>query len=108
MSTQFLQIIKQLIGNPSTISVKRGCAMLFATLKMFPPSEDLENYLEIYLRKKKLKRILQQLHTIVYLRTKANAPTLKDVKLAIDEYAALSSVDGGTNVGSLHNQSEER
>jgi hypothetical protein len=104
----FLQIIKQLIGNPSTISVKRGCAMLFATLKMFPPSEDLENYLEIYLRKKKLKRILQQLHTIVYLRTKANAPTLKDVKLAIDEYAALSSVDGGTNVGSLHNQSEER
>jgi hypothetical protein len=96
----FLQIVKQLKRNPSTISLKRGHALLFATLKMFPPSEHLENYLEIFLRKQKLNRILQQLHTIVYLRLNANAPTLQDVKHAIDEYAEVLKINGN-NAGSL-------
>ena len=96
----FLQIVKQLKRNPSTISLKRGHALLFASLKMFPPSERLENYLEIFLRKQKLNRILQQLHTIVYLRMNATTPTLQDVKIAIDEYAEVLTVNGD-NAGSL-------
>ena len=74
----FLQIVKQLSKNPSNTSLKRGYAILYATICTFPPSEVLENYLETFLRTRKLTIIVKRMHVIVYLRARDNPPTLRD------------------------------
>jgi hypothetical protein len=43
----FLQLCKQLTGNPSVGSTERGWVLLHVALCSFPPSEELENFLEV-------------------------------------------------------------
>ena len=92
----FLQIVKQLNKNPSNTSLKRGYAILYATICTFPPSEVLENYLETFLRTRKLTRIAKRMHVIVYLRARDNPPTLRDIESTINEF--LVYLDGSLTV----------
>jgi hypothetical protein len=43
----FIQLCKQLTGNPSVVAVERGWVLLHVALCSFPPSEELENFLEV-------------------------------------------------------------
>ena len=43
----FVQLCKQLAGNPSVGSAERGWVLLHCALCSFPPSEELENFLEV-------------------------------------------------------------
>ena len=91
-----MQIVKQLNKNPSNTSLKRGYAILYATICTFPPSEALENYLETFLRTRKLTKIVKRMHVIVYLRARDNPPTLRDIESTINEF--LAYLDGSLTV----------
>eukprot|EP00484_Ammonia_sp_Unknown_P018101 CAMPEP_0197028252 /NCGR_PEP_ID=MMETSP1384-20130603/7978_1 /TAXON_ID=29189 /ORGANISM="Ammonia sp." /LENGTH=1466 /DNA_ID=CAMNT_0042457223 /DNA_START=22 /DNA_END=4422 /DNA_ORIENTATION=+ len=81
----YCQLIKQLTNNPKTQSVNRGWNLLNICLYVFPPSRELENYLEVFIRnqpRERKERSLTALHSILY---SANAgmkktPTLKDMQ----------------------------
>ena len=47
----FIQLMKQLTGNPSTDSERRVWTAMYCALETFPPGSDLENILEIFLSK---------------------------------------------------------
>ena len=78
----YCQLIKQLTNNNKTQSVNRGWNLLNICLYVFPPSRELENYLEVFIRnqpRERKERSLVALQSILY---SANAgmkkpPTLK-------------------------------
>ena len=47
----FIQLMKQLTGNPNTDSKRRVWTAMYCALETFPPNSDLENILEIFLSK---------------------------------------------------------
>jgi len=49
----YCQVMKQLTGNNDPTSCDHGFTMLGVMLSTFPPSDDLENYLEMFLREKR-------------------------------------------------------
>ena len=63
----FLQIIKQLRRNPGEESKFLGYVLLDLCLQSFPPSGELENALEFFLRSEKAVVLVKQLHKIVYV-----------------------------------------
>jgi len=70
----FVQVIKQLNNNPRRNSERRGWFMLKQYLLHFPPSQELENYLELWIRRKSIElrdskyphECLLELHRIVF------------------------------------------
>jgi hypothetical protein len=50
-----LQLIKQLSDNPSEASRRRGWALLRVALQTFGPSEEFENYFELWLRRRAIE-----------------------------------------------------
>ena len=62
----YCQIMKQLINNPSESSKRRGWNLMALALSSFPPSDDLENFLEVFLRENNQFRTVRKLHRIVF------------------------------------------
>ena len=62
----YCQIIKQMIDNPSSASIRRGWNLMALALSSFPPSDELENFLEMFLRKNDQLRSVKKLHKIVF------------------------------------------
>merc|ERR1712087_1035226 len=81
----YCQLIKQLTNNPKTQSVNRGWNLLNICLYVFPPSRELENYLEVFIRnqpRERKERSIVALQSVLY---SVNAgmkkePTLKDMQ----------------------------
>ena len=84
----FLQIMKQLRDNPSSVSLDRGWVLLQLCLQTFPPSEDAENFVEYFLRTRSAKACVRALHRTLF---RGPAPAPLDAS-AIDE--ALSHTGG--------------
>jgi myosin heavy subunit len=85
----FLQIIKQITNNPSGESVEKGWLLLYITLSVFPPSSNLENYLEHFLRtNQRAGSVLKQLHVIVYQGCASTPPKPQDIELWVSQQSA--------------------
>jgi len=69
----YCQLVKQLIDNPGKASVSRGWNLMALCLSTFPPSDEFENFLELFLRTNHQERNVKKLHKIVY-RGARNAP----------------------------------
>jgi len=95
----FLQIMKQLNENPSGDSQQRGWLLFDVALQTFPPSEDFENFLELWLRRKAVELrasgavaapnskngnwalvCLSQMHRIIFKGAAVAAPTLDQLQ----------------------------
>ncbi|CAK9109242.1 High molecular weight form of myosin-1 (High molecular weight form of myosin I) (HMWMI) [Durusdinium trenchii] len=83
-----LQLVKQLNDNPSLKSRQRGWLLLTLVLRTFPPSEALENFFELWLRRKAVelrgknnwaKAALLQMHRIVFRGPADTIPSLDEV-----------------------------
>jgi len=61
-----LQLAKQLSGNPSLASSERGWVLMHAALCTFPPSEELENFLELWLRERGAVPCVWAMHLTLY------------------------------------------
>jgi hypothetical protein len=61
-----LQLAKQLSGNPSIASGERGWVLLYLALATFPPSEDMENHIELFLRDHGALPCVWALHLTLY------------------------------------------
>jgi hypothetical protein len=79
----FMQVCKQINGTPTANALDRAWVMMELALNTFPPSEDLENYLEKFLREKHAQPCVVALHTRLYLGPGASAPTAEDVEEAL-------------------------
>jgi len=105
----FLQLIKQLNGNPSIASMERGWVLLHLALCTFPPSEDLENHVELFLRDRGALPCVWALHLTLYRNGPgiAGAPSAAEVAGALERARAPAlpvlnldgSVDGMTSPG---------
>merc|ERR1712176_773453 len=81
----YCQLIKQLTNNPKTQSLNRGWNLLNICLYVFPPSRELENYLEVFIRnqpRERKERSLVALQSILYSVNAGmkKTPTLKDMQ----------------------------
>jgi len=81
----YCQLIKQLTANEKPQSVSRGWNLLIVCLYVFPPSRELENYLEVFIRnqsEERRDRPLVALHSILYSANAGmrRAPTAKDMQ----------------------------
>lgn len=69
--------MKQLSENPSEESERKGWKLMRACLECFAPSEELENYLELYLRTRGKINCLRSLHGTVFRGSRTSAPTIE-------------------------------
>jgi len=82
----YCQLIKQLTNNPKPQSINRGWNMMTLCLYSFPPTPELENYLEVFIRNQPEERrntCLVALQSIIYTSKEAGIkrqPTLKDMQ----------------------------
>jgi hypothetical protein len=85
-----LQLIKQLNGNPSIASMERGWVLLHLALCTFPPSEDLENQVELFLRDRGALPCVWALHLTLYRNGPgiAGAPSAAEVASALERARA--------------------
>jgi len=84
-----LQLVKQLTGNPSVASVERGWVLLHLALAHFPPSEDLENHVELFLRERGALPIVWAMHLTLYRGgAPAGGPTPVDVQACLERARA--------------------
>ena len=83
-----VQVIKQLSNNPSPVSEARGWVLLELFLSAFPPSEDLENYIESHLRSRGAQRTIRMLHTTLYRGPRSGPPSLGEISAALEEAGA--------------------
>jgi hypothetical protein len=64
----FIQVIKQMTGNPVTQSIIRAWKLFDLLLLNFPPTEDFENFLEAFIRRRSdADSRLKKLHLILYV-----------------------------------------
>ena len=86
----FLQVAKQLSGNPSVASAERGWVLMHLALCAFPPSEELENHLELFLRARGALPCVWALHLTLYRggAGQAGAPSAAEIKAALEEARA--------------------
>lgn len=63
----YLQVVKQLHDNPSIHSIEKTWNILNVCLQAWPPSNNLENYLEMFLRQHQKDEYIAALHTIVFV-----------------------------------------
>ena len=62
----YCQMMKQLSKNPNDASKRRGWNLMALALSSFPPSDELENFLELFLRENNQFRTVRKLHRIVF------------------------------------------
>eukprot|EP00938_MAST-03A_sp_MAST-3A-sp1_P000954 g954.t1 len=64
----YIQVIKQMTANPVTQSIIRSWKLFDLLLLTFPPTEDFENFLEAFIRKRSdADSRLKKLHLILYV-----------------------------------------
>lgn len=84
-----LQLVKQLTGNPSVASLERGWVLLHLALMHFPPSEDLENHVELFLRERGALPCVWAMHLTLYRGgSLVGAPTPADVQACLERARA--------------------
>eukprot|EP00298_Acanthocystis_sp_HF-20_P018013 c21878_g2_i1.p1 GENE.c21878_g2_i1~~c21878_g2_i1.p1 ORF type:complete len:955 (+),score=506.29 c21878_g2_i1:72-2867(+) len=85
-----VQVIKQLIDNPNTESISKGWELLFFLIYSFPPSDDICNYLTIFVRAHPEHRNLERcIHEANFRDAKEKVPTISEMRSA--KQAAYSS-----------------
>lgn len=81
----YCQLVKQLTNNEKPQSVNRGWNLMNICLYLFPPTQELENYLEVFIRNQPRERkdkSLMALQSILYNssnKTMRKPPTKKDM-----------------------------
>jgi len=79
----YLQTVKQLTNNPNQESVRKGWKILLLCLEIFPPTDRLENYLEIWLRNtpesKANDKYLKQMHATIFKGPAKSTPSAEDI-----------------------------
>ncbi|ETO03605.1 hypothetical protein RFI_33797, partial [Reticulomyxa filosa] len=80
----YCQLIKQLTNNPKNQSITRGWNAMILCLYTFPPSQELENYLEVFIRnqpQERRDRCLIALQSLMYSKNSGSKrpPTLQDM-----------------------------
>lgn len=76
----YCQLVKQLIDNPGKSSVSRGWNLMALCLSTFPPSDEFENFLELFLRTNHQERNVRKLHKIVYRGARAAPIAVEDIE----------------------------
>ena len=96
----YCQVIKQLTSNIDATSVQRLWQLMMLSLCTFPPSEALENYLEVYLRGQDQLNCVLALHRIVYNGPRDAIPTPSELEAFLGFATAKPGVDvGGGGAG---------
>jgi hypothetical protein len=90
----YCQLVKQLIDNPGKSSVARGWNLMALCLSTFPPSDEFENFLELFLRTNHQDRSVRKLHKIVY-RGARSAPIAVEEIEEIQHRGSRFSIVGG-------------
>lgn len=85
-----LQLAKQLTGNPSVASAERGWVLLHLALCAFPPSEELENHLELWLRERGAVACVWAMHLTLYRGGPARGmpPGVADIQASLERARA--------------------
>eukprot|EP01138_Halocafeteria_seosinensis_P015798 gb/GECG01016122.1/.p1 GENE.gb/GECG01016122.1/~~gb/GECG01016122.1/.p1 ORF type:complete len:2167 (+),score=323.76 gb/GECG01016122.1/:1-6501(+) len=86
----FLQICKQLTGNPSSASLARGWVLLHVVLQHLPPTEDAENYIENFIRTQGSRKCLRALHLSLYNGSASIPPSAAEIESALNASNAPS------------------
>jgi len=76
----YCQLMKQLTANPSPESIDHGFTLMSLLLSTFPPSAELENYLEMFLRGKREDECIKKLHLIVYGEPVPGIPRMHQIE----------------------------
>ena len=76
----YCQLVKQLIDNPGKASVSRGWNLMALCLSTFPPSDEFENFLELFLRTNHQERNVRKLHKIVYRGARAAPIAVEEIE----------------------------
>jgi hypothetical protein len=86
----FLQLLKQLSGNPSIASASRGWVLLYLCLCTFHPSDEFENHLELWLREAGAVPCVWALHLAQYRGGPgpAGVPAAADIAYALERARA--------------------
>jgi sugar diacid utilization regulator len=86
----FVQLAKQLSGNPSSASAERGWVLMHLALSTFPPSEDLENHLELFLRDHGALPCVWAMHLALYRQGAgiAGPPSVNEIQFALERARA--------------------
>ena len=98
-----VQLTKQLNCNPTPNSVDRGWVLLELALSTFPPSEDFENYLEVWLRERHAMPCVYAMHKSIFLGPAENAPTITEIEgfVASVLHRLHEAVDDGDNPSNM-------
>ena len=83
-----IQVTKQLTSNPDPASEARGWVLMELCLSSFPPSEELENFIEAELRQRQALRAIRVLHTTLYRGPRSLPPSLEEISQALEEAGA--------------------
>jgi len=75
------QVMKQVTENPKDESEARGWNLLAMLLASFPPSAQLENYLEHFLRRAGRSRLVKTLHCTLLCGPLLSAPSIEEIAL---------------------------
>ena len=91
----YCQMTKQLIKNPSPASQRRGWNLMALALSSFPPSDELENFLEMFLRENDQLRSVRKLHKIIFGGALPEAISLGHMERIQSKGARFSIVERG-------------
>jgi len=80
----YVQIMKQLINNPSIGSETKGWEILSLYLSAFPPPSSVENHVAMFLREhcdndKKLEKFTMSMHMVIYGGERTNGMSLSEI-----------------------------
>jgi len=73
----YIQLMKQITKNPSNESKFRGWKLLEICLKSFPPSDDLENFLDYFCRKNSRIRLTKLIYSRIYVGAEESTASAK-------------------------------
>jgi len=96
----YCQIIKQLTNNPSPESQTKGWNLMIVCLHSFPPSETLENYLQMFFRMSgnPPRKFINLMHKTMYTGARTNYPTESDINTWIQQQSSLDCDDYKTKL----------
>lgn len=77
----YCQLVKQLIDNPNPDSISRGWNLMALCLSSFPPSDEFENYLELFMRNCQQDRCVRKLHKIVFEGARQRAIGVEEIEV---------------------------
>jgi hypothetical protein len=80
----YMCLIKQLTNNPNSESMSRGWSLMGRLLTRFPPSDDLANYLEVYLRDNGKKDLIFSMHSTIFQERPPQRSKDADKALRVD------------------------